>query len=339
MDDALARYLAPRLGASGEVRIENLVRIPGGASRETWRFEAVWSTNGTESKAPFIVRKDPPGSLLETERDLEYAFYEACQGSEVPVPRMRWLEQDPSHLGSPFFIMERITLGEAAPRVLVSPDYVPVHAPIGRRMYEILGALHRLDWSASRVPSVVDVPAPDAAWKRELDHWERVINENETSPQPIMRAAIRLLRREPPPPAQRISIVHGDYRVGNFLYDREGTIHGLLDWEMAHLGDPIEDLAGSFKEDWEWAGDGRKGGIIDADEAIAVYEAASGLHVDPVALRWWTIFGSVKAQGIWITGAKQFAEGKSQDLMHAMVAWSLINRQDEILLRTLGRLP
>ena len=73
------------------------------------------------------------------------------------------------------------------------------------------------------------------------------VDRNELEPQPIIRAAIRWLRANPPPPPERVSVVHGDYRVGNFLYTKEG-IHGIVDWEMAHLGDPLEDLAWSFME-------------------------------------------------------------------------------------------
>ena len=85
------------------------------------------------------------------------------------------------------------------------------------------------------------VPEPGQCWHRELDYWESYLGKMELEPQPLARAAISWLRRNPPLPAQQISVVHGDYRAGNFLFDITGKIHAILDWEMMHLGDPLED--------------------------------------------------------------------------------------------------
>jgi aminoglycoside phosphotransferase (APT) family kinase protein len=132
-----------------------------------------------------------------------------------------------------------------------------------------------------------------------------------------------------------VSVVHGDYRVGNFLYTKEG-IKGVVDWEMAHLGDPLEDLAWSFMELWRF-GTPLMGGIVTREEAIRTWEAASGLKADLDALHWWDVFSGLKAQGIWLTGAKAFDGGKTQEPILAWTSWGLINRQDEILLRSMGR--
>ncbi|HMO95255.1 MAG TPA: phosphotransferase, partial [Tepidiformaceae bacterium] len=249
MEDKLARYLEAKLPAQ-KVSVTNLYRIPGGASRETWMFDAAWEgASGAESRA-FVVRKDPPASLLETDRETEYAFYSAFWGSRVPVPRMRWLEPDASILGGPFFIMDRILGCEANTRVILAPPYLQVQQQIARNMYEILGAIATFDWRGTPIERAAESPTTESAWQKELAHWEGIIDAQELSPQPVMRAAIRWLRANPPPPAQRISVVHGDYRVGNFLYRDDGSIHGIVDWEMAHLGDPIEDLAWSFNQSW-----------------------------------------------------------------------------------------
>ncbi len=337
MESGLAAYLSPRLANGAPVAIHNLLRIPGGASRETWMFEAAWTADGGERREHLIVRKDPPASLLETDREAEYAFYSSFAGTAVPVPAMRWLEQDPAVLGGPFFIMDRVMVGETSTANLLTPRYNAARGPIARRMYELLGAIHTFDWKDAPLARVTPAPTLDGCWSKELDHWEDVINENELSPQPIARAAIRWLRANPPPPAQRVSVVHGDYRVGNFLYHIDGEIKAIVDWEMSHLGDPLEDLSWSFMEAWQWARDGKPGGIIERPEATAIWEHASGMRADSIAMAWWDVFNSVKAQGIWVTGAKSFQEGRSGELILAMVAYSLINRQDEILLRAMGR--
>ncbi len=338
MEAKLAEYLAGKMPGATDVTISNLSRIPGGASRETWRFDAAWRNGeGETAQQGFVLRRDPPASLLETDREVEYAFYSAFEGSRVPVPRMRWLENGTNLLGSPFFIMERIDGCDARTGTVLEAHYNDARPTIARRMYEILGAMHRFDWLGTELERLGTPPAPDECWRRELEHWERIIDDNELSPQPIIRAAIRWLRTNPPPPAQRVTVVHGDYRVGNFLYRTDGEIHGVVDWEMAHLGDPIEDLAWSFMEAWEWARNGLKGGIISAGDAIRVYEGACGITVDPEALHWWDVFSSVKAQGIWLTGAKSFQEGRTNELILAFTAYWLINFQDEICLRSLGR--
>src|SRR5690606_4148269 len=162
-------------------------------------------------------------------------------------------------------------------RTILAPPYLQVQPEIARNMYEILGAIASFEWRGTPAERAAEAPTPETAWQKELAHWEGVIDAQELSPQPVMRAAIRWLRANPPPPAQRISVVHGDYRVGNFLYKDDGSIHGIVDWEMAHLGDPIEDLAWSFNQSWQWAKDGRPGGIVDRETAIATWERASGL--------------------------------------------------------------
>jgi aminoglycoside phosphotransferase (APT) family kinase protein len=152
-----------------------------------------------------------------------------------------------------------------------------------------------------------------------------------------MRAGIRWLCQHPPPPPPHVSVVHGDFRTGNFLY-RDDRIFGILDWEMAHFGDPHEDLAWSFLKSWQWAKDGKAGGIIEPANAIRIWEARTGLRADPQALHWWEVFSNVKAQGIWLTAAREFAEGRATDLLMAFTSYWLINSQDKYLLEALGRL-
>lgn len=329
VESQLATYLSERLNSDSAVAVANLARIPGGASRETWMFDAAWTKDGDAQTAPFVLRKDPPASLVESDRAVEYAFYRAFQGTDVPVPGMRWLESDPKHLGAPFFIMDRITVGETNVRNISEPRYAGSKAMIGRRMFEVLGAIHSFDWRESEIAKVVTAPTVETAWSEQVSYWEEMIGRNEISPQPIARAGIRWLRNNPPPPAERISVVHGDYRVGNFLYSQEG-IHGVLDWEMAHLGDPIEDLAWAVHELWHRE-------LIPRDECIEVYERTSGLAVDRDVLHWWDVFTGIKAQGIWLTGAKSFNDGRSSELILAYAAYMLTNGTDEAILRSLGR--
>ncbi|MFQ5666122.1 MAG: phosphotransferase family protein [Candidatus Binatia bacterium] len=337
-EDAVARYLAQRLPDACDIQVSNLSRIPGGASRETWSVDASWTDGqGRERRQGLIIRRDPPASLLDTDRRLEFAFYRSFEGTSVPVPRALWLETDPGPLERPFSVMERIDGCESQFQLLLDPSFAPYREALGRRMYEILADIATTPIAGLPAAAVAEVPDPAVCWRRELERWEQVIDANELEPQPIARAGIRWLRRYPPPPAPRVSVVHGDYRTGNFLY-RHDEIFGILDWEMAHFGDPHEDLAWSFLKTWQWAKDGKVGGVLDRADAVRIWEARAGLRVSHEALHWWGVFSCVKAQGIWLTAAREFAEGRATDLLMAFTAYWLINSQDKFLLEELGRL-
>lgn len=335
---AVARYFAARLPDAHDVTVTRLNRIPGGASRETFSVDLRWlEGNGKERTQGFIIRRDPEASLVDSDRRIEFDFYRSFADSNVPVPRPLFLETESTWLERPFFVMERIDGCESQFQALLDPGFAPHRDGLARRMYEILGDIARMPIAGLPAAASSEVPAPEACWRRELDYWEGVIDAHELEPQPIARAGVRWLRRHPPPPPARVSVVHGDYRTGNFLYRGE-RILGILDWEMAHFGDPLEDLAWSFMPAWQWARDGKAGGIADPDDAIRIWGQRSGLRVDPAALRWWQVFSCVKAQGIWLTGARQYADGRAQEILLAFTSYWLVNAQDRLLLQALGRL-
>jgi aminoglycoside phosphotransferase (APT) family kinase protein len=320
----LATYLRGRLPDATDLRVTEVFRIPGGASRETWSVDTSWIDSAGE------------GSLLDSDRRLEFDFYRSFYGTNVPVPRPLWLEADGKDLERPFFVMERIDGCESQFQKFVDPSFAPYRSGLAQRMYEILADIATTPIADLPATEVTDIPEPSACWQRELDHWEGVIDAHELEPQPIVRAGLRWLRNHPPPPAQRVGVVHGDFRSGNFLY-QEDRIFGILDWEMAHFGDPLEDLAWSFMKAWQWGKDGKVGALIERDEAIRIWEAASGLRAEPETLHWWDVFSCVKAQGIWLTGAHEYAHGRATDLLMAFTSYWLINSQDKYILEVLGR--
>lgn len=322
--ERLAGYLSELWGTP--VEVIGLSRIPGGASRETYRFDAV-ADGGTRG---LILRRDPAGSLIETERRLEYAAYQSFHGLGAPVPEPVALEESEGPLERPFFIMSRIDGAAAASPFTVEPYGVHAEA-LGRQFFDILGRIASTDVDALPLSAVTAKPAADAAWRTALDHWEAVIEADELHPQPIVRAALRWLRRHPPPPAQRLSVVHGDYRTGNFLHDGAGRIIAILDWEMAHIGDPLEDLGWALNPLWNHFDETRVGGMLPRAEALAAWSAASGLSVDPDALRWWELFNAVKGQGIWISAAKAYREGGGRDPVLGFSGWYTARRQDQII--------
>jgi aminoglycoside phosphotransferase (APT) family kinase protein len=336
--ERFAAYAARRLPEARGVRVSGLDRIPGGASRETYRLVLHSEEAGVARERRLILRRDPPGSLIDTERRLEFAAYAAFFRTSVPVPEAIWLEEDPAHLDFPFCVMQELTGLEASPAALLAPPYAEHREKLGRQKWRILGEIAKADARALGLVGVMKDVAPGECWQRELGYWEGVIDADELEPQPIMRAVIRWLRGHPPPAAQKVGVVHGDYRSGNFLFDASGEIRAVLDWEMAHLGDPLEDLAWGINPIWQFARDGRAGGLLPKDEAVRLWEQSSGLVADPAALHWWELFSCVKGQGIWVSSAREFQTGKNQDPILAMSGYLMTNSQDRAALHLLGRL-
>ena len=337
-EDRIAGYIATKLDGAKNIRVDTLSQIVGGASRETYRFRLAYDGANGPIERKLILRRDPPDSLIDTERHIEFAAYRAFFGSAVPVPEMLWLESEPGPLDYPFFVAAEISGFESSPMALLAPPYSDKAERLAERKWTILGEIARADPAAVGLADVMDAVAPDQCWRRELDHWEAIIDADELEPQPIIRAAIRWLRAHPPAPPNKVGVVHGDYRTGNFLYDAEGDIHGILDWEMAHLGDPLEDLGWSLNRIWCWGADDRRGGLVPREQAIAVWERASGLRADPADLHWWELFNCVKGQGIWISSAKAWSDGANREPILAFSAWRMLNSTDRAALELMGRL-
>jgi aminoglycoside phosphotransferase (APT) family kinase protein len=325
----LERYLSKAW--ADQVKVRDLARIPGGASRETYRFDA--EVGGTSRG--LILRRDPTGSLIDTDRQIEFLAYKSFHGL-VPVPEPLVLESEGDLLERPFFIMSRVNGGKVA-SVMMAEPYGDHAAAIGKELFSILGRIARSDPDTLPIRQCFAKPAPADCWREALDAWQAVIERDERHPQPIVRAAMRRLRRNPPKPAQRISVVHGDYRSGNFLHDGQGHILAVLDWEMAHLGDPLEDLAWCFDRLWNHFDDSRVAGAVSEREAIAIWEKESGLRVDPAALAWWKLFSAVKGCAIWTTSAKEFVAG-GNDLVLGFAGTYTARRHDRIMADLLEKL-
>jgi len=338
LEPRLAAYIATRLPEATDIAVDRLERISGGASRETYRFRLGWREAGEARERQLILRRDPPASLIDTERRVEFEAYRAFAGSAVPVPEMLWLEEASEALEHPFFIAEELTGFQAAPQMLFSGAYDAVLPKVAQRKWTILGEIARADPIALGLDRWMPAPALDDCWRRELAHWEAILDKDEAEPLPIARAAIRWLKANPPPPAQKLAVVHGDYRTGNFLYDAAGDIHGVLDWEMAHLGDPLEDLAWGFNPVWQFGRPGLEGGLVAKTDAVAIWEQASGLKADPAALHWWTLFNCVKGQAIWVGSARAFIDGGNKEPIMVYPAWWLLNAQDRAILKVMGKL-
>ncbi|HEX7819680.1 MAG TPA: phosphotransferase family protein [Sphingobium sp.] len=309
MENRLAAYLAHRMPDARGIVVDQFSRIPGGSSQETSKFRAVW--DGVERW--LIARRAPEQGLVDADGDLEFSVYSALADSDVPVPRVHFLELDPIWLDRPFFIMA-MAPGKPGHFYLSDDPYEGQAAEVGARFWRHLGALAAIDHRAAGLESLRNGERQDGLWSAELDHWEAVFDKKEQMVEPVTRGAIRWLRRNPPPEATKPAIVHGDYRVGNFLFTGEGHISAVLDWEMCHIGDPLEDVAWALNPMWPMTR------YFPLEDGLALWEAASGLSIDRAALDWWRLFAAVKACAIWATGEHAFASGENRDMTVAMTA-------------------
>ncbi len=333
----LAAYLGSKLPGGQDIKIEEFSRIYGGASRETYSFIANWTDGSGEKSRPMILRRDPSKGLIDTDRDIEFAAYRVFHGTGIPVPEPLFLETDTEWLGRPFFVMEKIEGGETGSPF--AADTYGDHAnTLGEQFWSYLGSISANAESVKLLGAHMATPNPEDCWRKELDHWEAEIDANEQEPQPLARSAIRWLRRNPPPPPAKISVVHGDYRTGNFLHNGEGKIIALLDWEMVHLGDFHEDVAWAIDPLWCWFKKGYPGLMTPQDEALACYEQSSGLKIDLAALHWWEIFSHIKGLAIWITAATTYTESDNKDLVLAFTGLVCADIHNQVLAEKLPAL-
>jgi aminoglycoside phosphotransferase (APT) family kinase protein len=329
---AVGKHIAQALDAP-EASITGVRRFHGGASRETYAIDV--EVRGSQNA--LILRCDPGDSLIETPRALEFAAYRSFKGSDVPVPSAISLCEDATLIGSPFFVMERIEGGEAV-SPFTADAYGAYRDAIGRQFFDLLGKINGADALSSPLAARVECPALDRCWARELDYWTGQIEKNALEPEPILMAAIRWLRANPPPPAQRLSIIHGDFRNGNVLHDGAGHIVAVLDWEMAHIGDPLEDLAWALDPLWNLQDASRAAGLIERSEAIRLWESASGLRFDEAAYTWWEMFATVKGMAIWISSGHASVAGINTDPVLAFSGWYPKTIGNHVLATRLARI-
>ena len=242
------------------------LRLGSGASRATW---LVSLADGAER----VLRADTgDGPMAGTELTLarESGVYVALAGSAVPIPRLVAATPEGDAL-----LLERAPGTEsldgldAAARARVMDGYV-----------DALAALHGLDAARLALPGFAR-PTPGDPARAELALWRGVLDARVTRPAPLARFAFAWLERHAPRRADHISLCHGDVGPGNFLHVG-GRVTALLDWEFAHLGDPLDDLG------WlAFRGHHLQDGIGDFDAQLARWSERTGLPADRPRIAWY----------------------------------------------------
>jgi aminoglycoside phosphotransferase (APT) family kinase protein len=228
---SLERYLTDHVqGFSGPLAVRQFV---GGQSNPTY-----YLTAGGQA---YVLRRKPPGKLLPSAHlvEREYRIVSALAGTGVPVPRVYTLCEDPSVIGTAFYVMEYVP-----GRVLASPA-LPGLTPAERRaiygsMGDVLARLHTVDWQAV---GLADFGRPGNYFARQIHRWTEQYRASETATIPAMERLIAWLPQHIPADDQT-TIAHGDYRLANLIiHPAEPRVVAILDWELATLGHPLADLA------------------------------------------------------------------------------------------------
>jgi aminoglycoside phosphotransferase (APT) family kinase protein len=313
--DERIRAIAARLGeVLGEPLTGQIRRLSGGASRETLAFS-------TASHGELLVQIDRRGAL-GAEPLPQAALLVAAARAGVPVPAVLAHGSEDPVLGVSWTVVEAIA-GRTDPKAILAAECVPEPHRLIESIASALAAVHRMPADPELAPPVEDQLA-----------LLRRMHDQLGEPHPTFELAFRALQADRPANGPRRH-VHGDFRMGNLMVGEEG-VTGVLDWELAHLGEAIEDLGWLCVRAWRFARPDRPAaGLGTREELLAAYERHAGIEVDPAALRWWELFGTLRWGVICVMQAFTHLSGSTRSIEHAVIGrraceveWDLLELLD-----------
>ncbi len=329
MQHRLAAFIARHVGVDA-VTVSGLRRLPGGASRETWALDVQYERDGARHCLGLVLRRDPAAAATQAQRREEFQLLQAAAAAGVPVPRVRWLADESDTLGAPFFLMDRIEGETLARRLLRDDAYAQARRVMTEQLGRILAAIHRIDPAQRGLDFLARPAAGESPARNELDRFEQIFRFIAPDPHPAFELAFRWLRQRVPPGDECV-VVHGDYRIGNVMFGPEG-VRAILDWELAHVGDPMEDLGWMCVRSWRFGNDSKPvGGIGLREELFGAYEAAGGVPVDPERVRFWEVLGNLKWAIMTIMQAKTHLDGHVKSIELASLGRRTAEMELELL--------
>ncbi len=268
----------------GGTKISGLTRLTAGASQEIWRFNVI--ANGGET--PLILRRAPGGTRVSETAigpEIEASLIQAAHAAGVPVPIVRWVLTEEDGLGRGYVMscVEGETLGG---RIARGETFAHARTVLASQCGAALAATHRIDPAA--FPTLERL-TPLEFVTQYLDAYRAT-----EWPRPVFDLAFRWLLDRCPPPPESPRLVHGDFRNGNIMVGEDG-LRAVLDWELAHVADPMEDLGWICANSWRFGVEAKPvGGFGRREDLWAGYEAAGGVKVDPDRALFWEVFGSLR---------------------------------------------
>lgn len=288
--------------------LSNLRRLGVGRSRENWAFEATWQQDEVDRPRDLILRRDPLGGLVETDRSTEFSVLRALEPSSIRSPQALWLDPDGMWFGCPSIIMLREP-GACRNDVLNGSRSLKSRLELARRFCDLMAEVHSVRWQDLALETVLIDPGRNASLAQ-LGRWESTYLRDQVDSYPELELAIAWLRTNAPiSPTTRL--VHGDFKPGNILLCGQ-RITALLDWELAHLGDPHEDLG------WVTQPLRKREHMIDGhwerEDLISRYECAVDFEINMGNVNWWNVFSTFKTAVMQVTGLRSFLDKRSDRL-------------------------
>lgn len=290
--------------------VTSAARLSGGASQETWSFDIVRPGGNVGA----ILRRAPPGygagSFRAAGLNAEAELMRAAELAGVPSPHVLHVLRDEDALGTGF-IMARVE-GETIPRkILRDEQFAQARPKLARQVGEILAKIHK-------------IPSPQLPELRRMTAATEIVDLTKDYhgfewPRPVFELALRWLIENDPGTSVKDTLVHGDFRHGNLIIGPDG-VRAVLDWELAHIGDPMEDLGWICVNSWRFGEiDKPVGGFGSREELFAGYEAAGGDRVDEARVKYWEVMGTLR-WGVMCCGMMQrFRQGPDHSLERAMI--------------------
>ena len=316
--------------------------LTGGASKVQMAFSLTWNRPGIGHETTLMVlRMEPAESLVETSRLREFQILTAFQGI-VPVPQVFWVDIEGEHLPYPAMVASFVSGVTKPPGATshvtgmgayIAPEWRP---RLGPQFVDCLARIHKRDIPSAGLTAFEVPPPGTASAELTLNTWERIWNEDSDEDIPLMRLAAVWLRENMPPCAKPV-ILHGDYRVGNFLFNEtDAKITAILDWELSRIGDHHWDLVWASARDYgHYAEDGTTflaGGFMSRPEFFDTYQQASGLAVDPKSLYYYRVMAGY-IQGVMAAASSYRAarNGKThQDVLQIWIVGIVYKMLDDL---------
>lgn len=317
LNEGLAK-LSARLGGAAD----NARRLSGGASQETWSFDV--------KGEGYILRRAPGGIVMPSEHAIglakEAEIIRAARKARAPAPDVVIECEEGDGLG-PGYVMRRLAGETIARKILRDADFAGARPKLAHQCGEALARIHSIDG--------VELPKLDA--KDQLGRYEDIYRTFHTD-RPIFELAIAELRKQLPAPITTRTL-HGDFRLGNLMIDASGLV-AALDWELAHLGDPAEDMGWICTPSWRFSQyQNPVGGFGEVKHLIAGYHAAGGdPAVNEARVRFWTMMGSMKWGIMCLTMVRAYETGMDASVERAAIGRRASECELDLVLMMQGKL-
>ena len=301
--------LAVRLGGEG-ARLADAGRLSGGASMETWAF-AIEAAGGRED---LILRRRAgafdPDNARSVSLATEAALIRATRANGALAPSVRHLCDEADGLGEAY-VMARVEGETLGKRIVGDPRFDAVRPRLARQCGEALAPIH-----ATPPPPDINLKTIDALG--ELDRYEEVYRATGAL-RPILELAFQYLRERAPEPVAP-TLLHGDFRNGNIMFDPQKGVVAVLDWELSHIGDPAEDMGWICTNSWRFGRPDRPvGGFGDYADLLAGYAAAGGRPIEISRVRFWQMLGSLRWGVMCLTMYMSWANGAERSVERPMI--------------------